>query len=201
MKLTTITNASLINLQTTFSSRDEAIRTLAEQLNQQGKLHNLEEYLEAVFAREAHGATALGEGLAVPHGKTDAVKEAAFAVATLKEEVKWPGIDEDEEEDVNLIFLIAIPNAEAGSTHMHLLTALTSTLVDDDVREAVLKATTAEEILAIFDAQSDEEDEPAQPAAKIETEVKVEPAKTAPTAAATSEPTSFFGKVASWFKA
>ena len=193
MKLTTITDASLINIKTTFTSKDEAIRSLAEQLNQQGKLHNLEEYLEAVFEREAHGATALGEGLAVPHGKTNAVKEAAFAVATLTEELKWPGIDEDDEdEDVNLIFLIAIPNAEAGSTHMHLLTALTSTLVDDDVREAVLNATTAEEILAIFDAQNEDEEAPALI-------VELTPTPT-PTISAKTPAPSFFGKVASWFK-
>ena len=153
-----------------------------------------DEYLKAVYAREEHGATALGEGLAVPHGKTDAVKDAAFAVATLKEDVQWPGIDEDEMEDVNLVFLIAIPNAEAGSTHMHLLTALTSTLVDDDVREAVLKATTSDEILGIFDAQSEDEEEEA-PAPEVKPEPAPEPAP-----AAKSEPTSFFGKIASWFK-
>ncbi|GAM72161.1 PTS system [Vibrio sp. JCM 19236] len=148
MKLTTLTNASLINLQTTFESRDAAIHALADQLDKQGKLHDKQQYLDAVFKREQEGPTALGEGLAVPHGKTDAVKEAAFAVATLKQDLKWQGIDEDE--DVNLIFLIAIPNAEAGSTHMHLLTELTTTLVDDEVREAVLNATTAEQVLALL---------------------------------------------------
>ncbi|WP_261883628.1 PTS 2-O-a-mannosyl-D-glycerate transporter subunit IIABC [Vibrio pelagius] len=156
MKLTTLTNKSLVNLQTTFSSREEAINALAEQLDQQGKLYDKQLYLDAVFAREAQGPTALGEGLAVPHGKTDAVKEAGFAVATLKQDMKWKGLDEDE--DVNLIFLIAIPNAEAGSTHMHLLTELTTTLVDDDVREAVLKATTAEEIFALLDGENQTEE-------------------------------------------
>ena len=156
MKLTSLTNPSLINLQTTFESRDAAIRALADQLNQEGKLHNKEEYLQAVFAREEQGPTALGEGLAVPHGKTDAVKEAAFAVATLKQDLKWQGLDEDE--DVNLIFLIAIPNAEAGSTHMHLLTELTTTLVDDDVREAVLNATNVEQIFALLDGQTEQEE-------------------------------------------
>ncbi|WP_413112355.1 PTS 2-O-a-mannosyl-D-glycerate transporter subunit IIABC [Thaumasiovibrio sp. DFM-14] len=158
MKLTTLTNKSLVNLQTTFSSREEAINALAEQLDQQGKLHDKQAYLDAVYERESQGPTALGEGLAVPHGKTDAVKEASFAVATLKEDMKWKGLDEDE--DVNLIFLIAIPNAQAGSTHMHLLTELTTTLVDDDVREAVLKASSAEEIFALLDgdAKQDEQD-------------------------------------------
>ncbi|MCG6382827.1 PTS 2-O-a-mannosyl-D-glycerate transporter subunit IIABC [Vibrio fluvialis] len=157
MKLTSLTNPSLITLQTTFESRDAAIRALAEMLDQQGKLHNKDEYLQAVFARETQGPTALGEGLAVPHGKTDAVKEAAFAIATLNEDLKWQGIDD--EEDVNLIFLIAIPNAEAGSTHMHLLTELTTTLVDDEVREAVLNATNVEQIFELLDNQAEQNTE------------------------------------------
>ncbi len=162
MNLTTLTNPSLVNLQTSFESRDQAIHMLAEQLHAQGKLHDKEEYLKAVFEREEHGATALGEGLAVPHGKTDAVKEAAFAVATLKQDLKWQGIDE--EEDVNLIFLIAIPNAEAGSTHMQLLTELTSTLVDDNVRNAVLNATSVEQVMSLL---SDEEPVLAEPAQQV----------------------------------
>jgi 2-O-A-mannosyl-D-glycerate PTS system EIIABC component len=157
MKLTTLTNKALISLQTQFESREEAIHALADQLDQQGKLHDKQAYLDAVFAREEQGPTALGEGLAVPHGKTDAVKEAGFAVATLKRDLKWKGIDEDEDEDVNLVFLIAIPNAEAGSTHMHLLTALTTTLVDDDIRNAVLQATTADEIMTLLDSNDEEQ--------------------------------------------
>ncbi len=157
MNLTSLTHPSLINLQTTFTSRDEAIRALADQLEQQGKLHDKQQYLDAVFAREDQGPTALGEGLAVPHGKTDAVKESAFAMATLKQDMKWQGIDE--EEDVNLIFLIAIPNAEAGSTHIQLLTELTTTLVDDDVREAMLNATSAEQVLALLDNKEETESE------------------------------------------
>lgn len=149
MNLTTLTNASLCNIQATFSTPDEAIEAMAEQLNQHGVLKDKAEYLKAVRAREEEGPTALGEGLAVPHGKSDFVTEPAFAMATLKSDIKWEGIDGDE--DVNLIFLLAIPNAEAGSTHMAVLTNLTMTLVDDDVREAMLKATTAEQVLEILD--------------------------------------------------
>lgn len=148
MNLTTLTNASLCNVQATFSSPEEAIEAMAEQLNQYGVLKDKAEYLKAVRAREEEGPTALGEGLAVPHGKSDFVTKAAFAMATLKSDIKWEGIDGDE--DVNLIFLLAIPNAEAGSTHMAVLTNLTMTLVDDDVREAILNATTAEQVLDIL---------------------------------------------------
>lgn len=152
MNLTSLTCPELITLQTTFLSREDAINAMAEQLDQQGKLHDKNAFLQAVFAREEQGPTALGEGLAVPHGKTDAVKKAAFAVATLREPLTWQGIDEDEE--VNLIFLLAIPNAEAGSTHMQLLTALTTALVDDDIRAGVSSATSAEALLALLSQEA-----------------------------------------------
>lgn len=148
MNLTALTHPDLVTLQTTFASRDEAIHTMAKQLAAVGKLHSLEQFLAEVFSREAQGPTALGEGLAVPHGKTNAVKEAAFAAATLKTPVEWEGVDGPEA--VRMIFLLAIPEGEAGSTHMQLLTSLTTVLVDDEVREKVMHATSVDEFLALL---------------------------------------------------
>jgi 2-O-A-mannosyl-D-glycerate-specific PTS system IIC component len=148
MDLSSLTHPSLINLQVAFTGRDQALHQLADQLAAQGKLHDKAEFLREVFAREAQGPTALGEGLAVPHGKSDAVKEAAFAVATLNTPLEWEGIDGPE--SVNLIFLLAIPQAQAGTTHMQLLTSLTTALVDDDIRAAVLQASTPEQLLALL---------------------------------------------------
>lgn len=91
MNLTSLTGPHLITLQTRFADRDAAIHALADRLEQAGKLHDKAAFLAAVMAREAQGPTALGEGLAVPHGKCDAVREAAFAVATLSEELGWRG--------------------------------------------------------------------------------------------------------------
>lgn len=151
MKLTALTHPDLITLQTTFNSRDDAIRAMAGQLSALGKLHNLEQFLAEVFSREAQGPTALGEGLAVPHGKTNAVKEAAFAAATLTSPIDWEGIDGPE--SVQMIFLLAIPEGEAGSTHMQLLTALTTALVDDEVREKAMRATTVNEFMALLNSE------------------------------------------------
>ena len=97
------------------------------------------------------GPTALGEGLAVPHGKSQAVKEAAFAVATLCEPLAWEGVDGPE--PVELIFLLAIPPAEAGSTHIQILTELTTRLADDSLRERVMAANSADALLAALDAR------------------------------------------------
>lgn len=148
MKLTALTHSDACLIQTHFTHRDDAIRALAERLNAQGKLHNLQDFLADVYAREASGPTALGEGLAVPHGKSAAVKEAAFAAATLNQPLEWEGVDGPEK--VELIFLLAIPHAEAGSTHMQLLTELTSLLADDDARAAVMAAKTPDALLAVL---------------------------------------------------
>lgn len=146
MNLMALTHSDAVCLNARFNSRDEAIRELAQRLVALGKISDAEVYLQEVFHRESLGPTALGEGLAVPHGKSSAVKEAAFAVATLAEPLQWEGIDGPE--SVSLIFLLAIPQAEAGSTHIHILTQLTSRLADDDVRAAVMAATTPEALLS-----------------------------------------------------
>lgn len=155
MNLTTLTHPHAICLNARFTDRDEAIRQLAQRLYELGKINDPAAYLAEVFHRETQGPTALGEGLAVPHGKTDAVKEAAFAVATLAEPLEWEGVDGPE--PVGLIFLLAIPASEAGSTHMQLLTALTTRLADDRLRACVMSATTPEALLAALDVQPDNE--------------------------------------------
>lgn len=149
MNLTTLTHPSAVCVQAQYASRDEAIRQLAMRLVALGKITDSDAFLTEVFHRETQGPTALGEGLAVPHGKSAAVKEAAFAVATLREPLAWEGVDGPEA--VELIFLLAIPPAEAGSTHIQVLTELTSRLADDALRARVMSATSAEDLLAALD--------------------------------------------------
>jgi len=79
---------------------------------------------------------------------------------TLSEELGWEGIDGPE--PVNLIFMLAIPTDQAGSTHMQLLTTLTTALVDDDTREAVLAAQSAEQLMALLDGEGDSGKQPAK---------------------------------------
>lgn len=151
MNLTTLSHPRAVCLHARFSDRDDAIRQLTQRLTELGKITDAETYLDEVFQRESLGPTALGEGLAVPHGKSAAVKEAAFAVATLRESLEWEGIDGPE--PVELIFLLAIPPAEAGSTHIQILTELTTRLADDDLRRRVMAANSAEELLAALDSE------------------------------------------------
>ncbi|HAM4505601.1 TPA: PTS 2-O-a-mannosyl-D-glycerate transporter subunit IIABC [Escherichia coli] len=149
MNLTTLTHRDALCLNARFTSREEAIHALTQRLAALGKISSTEQFLEEVYRRESLGPTALGEGLAVPHGKTAAVKEAAFAVATLSEQLQWEGVDGPEA--VDLVVLLAIPPNEAGTTHMQLLTALTTRLADDEIRARIQSATTPDELLSALD--------------------------------------------------
>ncbi|EEQ7779481.1 PTS 2-O-a-mannosyl-D-glycerate transporter subunit IIABC [Escherichia coli] len=149
MNLTTLTHRDALCLNARFTSREEAIHALTQRLAALGKISSTEQFLEEVYRRESLGPTALGEGLAVPHGKTAAVKEAAFAVATLSEPLQWEGVDGPE--TVDLVVLLAIPPNEAGTTHMQLLTALTTRLADDEIRARIQSATTPDELLSALD--------------------------------------------------
>lgn len=156
MNLTTLTHSSAVCVQAHYASRDEAIRQLTMRLVALGNITDGDAFLTEVFHRESLGPTALGEGLAVPHGKSTVVKEAAFAVATLSKPLEWEGVDGPE--NVELIFLLAIPPAEAGSTHIQILTELTSRLADDALRARVMAATTAEELLAALEEAPQQEE-------------------------------------------
>ncbi|EFY2413573.1 PTS 2-O-a-mannosyl-D-glycerate transporter subunit IIABC [Shigella sonnei] len=149
MNLTTLTHRDALCLNARFTSREEAIHALTQRLAALGKISSTEQFLEEVYRRESLGPTALGEGLAVPYGKTAAVKEAAFAVATLSEPLQWEGVDGPEA--VDLVVLLAIPPNEAGTTHMQLLTALTTRLADDEIRARIQSATTPDELLSALD--------------------------------------------------
>ncbi|MDA9556480.1 fructose PTS transporter subunit IIA [Vibrio sp.] len=155
MKLASLTTPDLIMIDAVFEHRIDAINTLTDKLAESGKLSDKKQFLDAVMKREEEGPTALGEYLAVPHGKSEGVIEPVFACAFTKGELEWKGLDGDE--PVNMIFLLAIPPAQAGSTHMEVLTTLTSSLVEDEFREALLNASTAQEVMALFGDDTNED--------------------------------------------
>jgi 2-O-A-mannosyl-D-glycerate-specific PTS system IIC component len=140
MNLLALTHPDLVFINPPHRSPEALIRWLAEPLARRKIISNEETFIQSVLQRESEGPTALGEALAVPHGKTEAVQQAAFCLALFDDPICWPGLDGDEE--VRMVFLLAIPPAEAGSTHMQLLTTLTCLLTEDRVRERLLAART-----------------------------------------------------------
>ncbi|WP_263079821.1 fructose-specific PTS transporter subunit EIIC [Endozoicomonas sp. Mp262] len=148
MNINELTHPKLIVLDQGFNHRDEVIHCLANKLEEAGKLVDKNRFVEVVMQREQEGPTALGESLAVPHGKSNGVKEAAFAVARLKNNLAWEGVDGPE--PVNLVIMLAIPLAEQGTTHIEILTELTRAIADDELRNKLMEASTPEQFLALL---------------------------------------------------
>ena len=151
MNLLALTHPDLVFINPPHRTPEALIRWLAEPLARRKIICDEETFIQSVLQRESEGPTALGEALAVPHGKTEAVQQAAFCVALFDDPIRWPGLDGDEE--VRMVFLLAIPPAEAGSTHMQLLTTLTSLLTEDRVRAQLLAARTREEAMYALSAE------------------------------------------------
>ena len=123
--------------------REEAIRELAGLLERAGKLDDPEQFVAAVLARESQGSTAVGMGVAIPHGKSPAVREAAVAFGRSSRGVDFPAPDD---QPVDLVFLIAAPEG-AHDWHLQALARLARRLMHDDVRAALRAARAPEEVI------------------------------------------------------
>ncbi|CAM6922706.1 MULTISPECIES: PTS sugar transporter subunit IIA [Enterobacter] len=152
MNLLALTHPDLVFINPPCRTPEALIRWLTEPLAKRKIISDQEAFIHSVLQRESEGPTALGEALAVPHGKSETVHQAAFCLALFDDPIRWPGLEGEEE--VSMVFLLAIPPAEAGSTHMQLLTTLTSLLTEDRVREQLLAARTREEAMSALSTEA-----------------------------------------------
>jgi 2-O-A-mannosyl-D-glycerate PTS system EIIABC component len=160
MLLSHLTSPALVSVKQSYHSKDEIIKSLIKKLAAAGKLHSEQDFYQAVLDREKLSPTGFEGGLAIPHGKSKAVKEAAFAVATLQKPLSnWESIDPNNQ--VELVILLAIPENEAGSTHLTLLSELVTRLTDENYKNGLLQARTNQELFDRLDAQKKEEKGPA----------------------------------------
>ena len=98
------------------------------------------------MAREAQSSTGIGEGIAIPHAKTEFVKEPALAMGRKKEGIEYDSLDG---EPATLFFMIAAPDG-ANNTHIETLARLSQLLLDDDFKAALENAATADEVVDII---------------------------------------------------
>ncbi len=135
----------LILLDVDFSTKEEAIREMAKCMESQGKLYDYEAYIKQVFERENTFPTSIGFEVAIPHGKTNAVKVASLAFARLKNEVQW-----SEEEKVKYVFLIAVSETGAQDTHLQILAQLSRKIMRDEFREKIKTSLEVNELLELL---------------------------------------------------
>ncbi|WP_026652081.1 PTS fructose transporter subunit IIABC [Butyrivibrio proteoclasticus] len=166
MKITDLLKKDGINLDVKASNQEEAIDALISLHEKVGNLSDVAKFKEAILAREEKGSTAIGMGIAVPHGKSDAVKTAGVTAITIPSGIDYKALDGNPS---NLFFMIAAPNTEAD-THLEVLSKLMTLLMDPNFSKKLVNAKTADEFLAIIDEKEAEKDKEnaakAAPAAK-----------------------------------
>lgn len=145
MKLMDYMDASLIELDLDVTSREEAFDVLTRKLEGAGYLNDRLSYLEALERREALSSTGIGFEVAIPHGKTDAVKRPVIAFAKARNGIEWDSLDG---EPAKLIFMIGVPEVAEGDEHLRMLALLSRRLIDDEFRRHLQEATTVEDVMA-----------------------------------------------------
>lgn len=163
MRITDLLKSNAIELGVTLTSKDEAIDKLIALHEKAGNLKDSAKFKEDILKREEHSTTAIGEGIAVPHAKSSAVKVPALSCVTVPGGIDYSAPDG---KPSDLLFMIAA--TEDGDVHLEILSRLMVMLMDADFANALRNAKSAEEFLKIIDDKETE---------KYPDEKKAEPKK------------------------
>lgn len=147
MRITDLLDVKSIQLNGTPKSKKEALDEMIQLMCAGGKIKDKETYRSVVYAREEESTTGIGEGIAIPHGKSDAVAKPGLAAMVVKNGVEFEALDG---EPVDLIFLIAAPDTE-DNVHLDVLSKLSVLLMDEDFTKKLRAAKSVKEFLDIID--------------------------------------------------
>ena len=136
-----------IQLNGTATGKNDLLDQMVALMAKGGNIADLETYKKGVYERESEGTTGIGEGIAIPHCKSDAVSEPGLAAMVLPQGVDFDSLDG---EPVNLVFLIAAPNTK-DNVHLDVLSKLSVLLMDENFTTALRQAKTVEEFLQVID--------------------------------------------------
>ena len=161
MRIVDLLNKDSILLNGAPKSKTEAIDMLVDLQMKSGNISDREIYKQGILAREEKGSTAVGEGIAIPHAKSSAVKAPSLAAMTVPGGVDYEALD-DEPSDV--LFMIAAPDTEAD-VHLEVLSRLMTLLMDEDFRAKLLSAKDTDEFLSVIDT-AEKAKYPDEPSAK-----------------------------------
>lgn len=147
MKITDLLKKSSISINPKVNSKEEAINVLVKLMSDSGKLKDKNEYRKAVLERESLSTTGIGDGIAIPHAKSSAVKDAGLSAMVVTEGVDYDSLDG---EPAKIFFMIAAPEGE-NNLHLDVLARLSTMLIDTNFQNALLNAKSPEEFLGLID--------------------------------------------------
>jgi fructose-specific phosphotransferase system IIA component len=152
MKLTEIMQPNLIKVPLEGTNKESVITELVDLLDANGLLNDRDVVLEAVMKREQTRSTGIGSGIAVPHGKCDAVKELVMSMGVAHKPIDFASVDG---KGVTIVILLVSPPDKTGP-HIQALAKISKLMLDKQFREAVEKTTSAEELYELISAKENE---------------------------------------------
>lgn len=155
MKITDLLSINSLEINPIINNKQEAIDKLVDLMDKGGNLADKEKYKEKVLERESHSTTGIGEGIAIPHAKTDAVKSAGLSAILLKDGVDYNSLDG---KPAHLLFMIAAPQ-EGSNIHLDVLVKLSGMLMDENFKTKLLNAKDKNEFLSLIDSAEKEKEE------------------------------------------
>lgn len=155
MKITELLKRDTVIMDLTASAKEAVIDELVEKLEKAGRLNSQEEFKEAILQREMQSTTGIGEGIAIPHAKTKAVKQPAICFGRSVSGVNYESLDG---QPAHLFFMIAASEG-ANNTHLETLSRLSTLLMDEGFRKQLLEAKSEEEFLHLFDEKENEQED------------------------------------------
>ncbi|MSS61944.1 PTS sugar transporter subunit IIA [Fusobacterium sp. FSA-380-WT-2B] len=143
----TINKLVLLESNEVVLSKEEAIKKLADKLEEAGFLTSCNEFLESVYLREEIAPTTVGYGIGLPHGKGSCVKESVVAFMRVKNPILW-NIQDDEK--VKIVFMLAVSEEEGKGTHNDILVELSKKILDSNFRNRIENSNSIEEIVKLI---------------------------------------------------
>ena len=153
MRITDLLDERSISLTGTPKTKSEALDQIIDLMVKSGKINDREAYRAQVYAREEESTTGIGEGIAIPHGKCDAVTKPGLAAMVIKDGVEFDSLDG---QPVTLMFLIAAPNTK-DNVHLDVLSKLSVLLMDENFADNLRNAKSVDEFLKIVDKADEEQ--------------------------------------------
>lgn len=164
MKITELLKRDTVIMNLTASNKEAVIDELVEKLDGANRLISKAEFKEAILKRESQSTTGIGEGIAIPHAKTKAVKQPAICFGRSVSGINYESLDG---QPAHLFFMIAASEG-ANNTHLETLSRLSTLLMDEGFRKQLLEAKDEEELLRLFDEKENEKEEAEIEVAKLE---------------------------------
>ena len=150
VNISDLLNPAYIDLNLTAGDKDSAVKAVAHMGKEHPEIEDFPSFCRSVYEREAAGSTSIGRGIAIPHARTDVVKQMVLIVGRAPAGISF---GEKDSEPVRFIFLVGTPKRMV-TDYLRIVGSLARCMKEDDFRQKLLSASTSQEFIDVFKGKS-----------------------------------------------